>query len=134
MPAAMHSVLPAPMYQENKLSAGEITLLDTPIDLTRIKTPGFILSTREDHIAPWKSTFAATRLYRGPTRFVLAASGHIAGVVNPPAANKYGYWTNELRLVPPPGVGWCGTHARCPAPSLACIDCGQGRSEFEEFA
>jgi polyhydroxyalkanoate synthase len=89
------------MYQENKLTAGEITLLDTPIDLTRIKTPSFVLSTREDHIAPWKSTFAATRLYRGPTRFVLAASGHIAGVVNPPAANKYGFWTNEKKAKTP---------------------------------
>jgi polyhydroxyalkanoate synthase subunit PhaC len=101
MPAAMHSFYLRSMYQENKLSAGEITLLDTPIDLTRIKTPSFILSTREDHIAPWKSTFAATRLYRGPTRFVLAASGHIAGVVNPPAANKYGFWTNEKKAKTP---------------------------------
>jgi polyhydroxyalkanoate synthase len=101
MPAAMHSFYLRSMYQENKLAAGEVTLLGTPIDLTRIKTPSFLLSTREDHIAPWKSTFAATRLYRGPTRFVLAASGHIAGVVNPPAANKYGYWTNDRKARTP---------------------------------
>jgi polyhydroxyalkanoate synthase len=101
MPAAMHSFYLRAMYQENRLAAGEITLLGTPIDLTRIRTPSFLLSTREDHIAPWKSTFAATRLYRGPVRFVLAASGHIAGVVNPPAANKYGYWTNDRKARSP---------------------------------
>jgi polyhydroxyalkanoate synthase len=101
MPAVMHSFYLRAMYQENRLSKGEIRLLDTPIDLTRIKTPAFILSTREDHIAPWKSTFVATRLYRGPTRFVLAASGHIAGVVNPPAAEKYGYWTNDRKAKSP---------------------------------
>ncbi|MBL8700599.1 MAG: class I poly(R)-hydroxyalkanoic acid synthase [Alphaproteobacteria bacterium] len=101
MPAAMHSFYLRNMYQENKLSKGEITLLDVPMDLTRIKTPSFILSTREDHIAPWKSTFVATRLYRGPVRFVLAASGHIAGVVNPPAAKKYGFWTNDRKAKSP---------------------------------
>jgi polyhydroxyalkanoate synthase len=95
MPAAMHSFYLRSMYQENRLATGEIELLGTRIDLTRIRTPSFLLSTREDHIAPWKSTFAATHLYRGPVRFVLAASGHIAGVVNPPAANKYSFWTNE---------------------------------------
>jgi polyhydroxyalkanoate synthase len=101
MPAAMHSFYLRAMYQENRLATGDITLLDTRIDLTRIRTPSFLLSTREDHIAPWKSTFAATRLYRGPSRFVLAASGHIAGVVNPPAANKYGYWTNDKKAKTP---------------------------------
>jgi polyhydroxyalkanoate synthase len=95
MPAAMHSFYLRSMYQENLLATGKIDLLGTRIDLTRIRTPSFLLSTREDHIAPWKSTFAATHLYRGPVRFVLAASGHIAGVVNPPAANKYSFWTNE---------------------------------------
>ena len=53
-----------------------------------------MLSTRDDHIAPWKSTYAATQLYKGPVKFVLSASGHIAGVINPPAAGKYCYWTN----------------------------------------
>jgi polyhydroxyalkanoate synthase len=95
MPAAMHSFYLRKMYQENKLAQpGGISLLDTPIDLTKIKTPTFILATREDHIAPWKSAYAATRFYGGPTRFVLSASGHIAGVVNPPGANKYNYWVN----------------------------------------
>ncbi len=101
MPAAMHSFYLRRMYQENKLAKGEIELLGTRIDLTKIETPTFILSTREDHIAPWRSTFAATRLYRGPVKFVLATSGHIAGVVNPPAANKYGYWTNDRKAKSP---------------------------------
>ena len=66
-----------------------------PIDLRRIDLPVYWLSTREDHIAPWKSTYAATQLYAARSRFVLAGSGHIAGVVNPPASGKYGYWTND---------------------------------------
>jgi polyhydroxyalkanoate synthase subunit PhaC len=95
MPAAMHSFYLRQMYQENKLSKGEIELHGTRIDLTKVKVPVFILSTREDHIAPWKSTYAATQLYKGPVKFTLAASGHIAGVVNPPSAKKYGHWVND---------------------------------------
>ncbi len=95
MPAAMHSFYLRKMYQENLLvKPGGIALKGVPIDLTKIRLPVFMLSTKEDHIAPWKTTYAATRLYRGPVKFVLAASGHIAGVVNPPDAKKYGYWTN----------------------------------------
>jgi polyhydroxyalkanoate synthase len=104
MPAAMHSYYLRKMYQENKLAKGELRLLRTRIDLTKIKLPAFILSTREDHIAPWKSTYAATQLYQGPTTFCLAASGHIAGVVNPPAAEKYSHWTNEN--LPPSADDW----------------------------
>ena len=97
MPRVMHSAYLRDMYQHNRLrEPGGITLDGVPIDLTTIDVPVYILSTREDHIAPWRSTYAATRLYRGPIRFVLAMSGHIAGVVNPPAANKYGYFTGEL--------------------------------------
>jgi len=70
-------------------------MLGTKIDLTKIKTPTFILSTREDHIAPWKSTYAATQIYQGKIKFCLAASGHIAGVVNHPDSGKYGHWTND---------------------------------------
>src|SRR5260370_22797120 len=90
MPAAMHSFYLRTMYQHNLLAkpAG-INLADTPIDLSKISTPTFILSTREDHIAPWKSTYAATRLYSGPVKFVLSASRHMAGVLNPPHS-QYG--------------------------------------------
>jgi polyhydroxyalkanoate synthase len=95
MPAAMHSFYLRKMYQENKLvEPGGIVLDGVPIDARKIKIPAYILSTREDHIAPWKSTYTATQLFSGPVRFVLTASGHIAGVVNPPAANKYCFWTN----------------------------------------
>jgi polyhydroxyalkanoate synthase subunit PhaC len=93
MPAAMHSFYLRNMYQENKLIVpGGISLCGVPIDLSKITVPSFLLSTREDHIAPWKSTYAATQIYQGPTTFCLAASGHIAGVVNPPGQGKYGHW------------------------------------------
>ena len=95
MPAAMHAFYLRNMYLENKLATpGGITLAGTPIDLTRIDVPAYMISTREDHIAPWKATYAATQMYKGPVRFVLSASGHIAGIINPPSANKYCYWTN----------------------------------------
>jgi len=95
MPAAMHSYYLRKMYQENLLvKPGGITLGGVAIDLRKIKTPSFLLSTREDHIAPWRSTYAATQIYGGPVKFVLSASGHIAGVVNPPGS-KYGHFENE---------------------------------------
>ncbi|MDE0457018.1 MAG: class I poly(R)-hydroxyalkanoic acid synthase [Chromatiales bacterium] len=101
MPREMHSAYLRDMYQDNRLrEPGGITLDGVPIDLSSIDVPVYILSTREDHIAPWKSTYAATRLYSGPMRFVLAMSGHIAGVVNPPSANKYGHFTGELAGTP----------------------------------
>ena len=81
LPAAMHSFYLHNMYHENLLAKpGGISLDGVPIDLRKIRTPSFLLSTREDHIAPWRSTYAATELYRGPVKFVLSASGHIAGV------------------------------------------------------
>jgi polyhydroxyalkanoate synthase len=95
MPAAMHSFYLRKMYLENLLAEpGGIKLAGRPIDLSKIKIPSFILSTREDHIAPWKSTYAATRLYSGPIKFVLSASGHMAGVISAPGS-KYGHWTND---------------------------------------
>ena len=95
MPATMHSFYLRNMYQENRLSTpGGITLDGTPIDLGSIKTPAYFLSTREDHIAPWKTTYTGTQLLGGKNRFVLAASGHIAGVVNPPEGGKYSHWMN----------------------------------------
>lgn len=95
MPDEMHRFYLRNMYLDNKLiEPGGIELAGVPIDLTKVDLPTFILSTKEDHIAPWKSTYAATQIYAGDVKFCLAGSGHIAGVVNPPAANKYGYWTN----------------------------------------
>jgi polyhydroxyalkanoate synthase subunit PhaC len=93
MPAAMHSYYLRNMYQKNLLcEPGGLTVKGHPIDLRQIKVPTFMLSTREDHITPWKSTYAATQLYSGPVKFVLASSGHIAGVVNPPVAGKYSHY------------------------------------------
>jgi polyhydroxyalkanoate synthase subunit PhaC len=107
MPAAMHSFYLRNMYQENLLvKPGGVTLDGVPIDLRKIKTPSFLLSTREDHIAPWRSTYAATQLYQGPVSFVLSASGHIAGVVNPPGS-KYGHWQNDQN--PPTAEEWLTT-------------------------
>ncbi|WP_337875476.1 class I poly(R)-hydroxyalkanoic acid synthase [Elioraea sp.] len=105
MPAAMHSFYLRKMYQENKLvQPGGITLGGTPIDLGRITVPSYILATREDHIAPWKACYKATQIYGGRKRFVLAASGHIAGVVNPPDAGKYSHWVNTE--LPPDPEAW----------------------------
>ncbi|MBV9735439.1 MAG: class I poly(R)-hydroxyalkanoic acid synthase [Acidisphaera sp.] len=93
MPARMHSFYLRNMYRENRLAEPNgISLAGEPIDLGRIKIPAYFLSTREDHIAPWKSTYRGTRLLKGENRFVLAASGHIAGVVNPPEGGKYSHW------------------------------------------
>jgi polyhydroxyalkanoate synthase len=95
MPARMHSFYLRRMYQQNDLiKPGGIDLLGVKLDLRKIKLPTYILSTREDHIAPWASTYRATQTYTGDIRFVLAASGHIAGVVNPPDAGKYSHWVN----------------------------------------
>ena len=112
MPAAMHSFYLRNMYQENLLvKPGGITLDGVPIDLRKIRTPAFLLSTREDHIAPWRSTYAATRLYKGPVKFVLSARGHIAGVVNPPGS-KYGHWENDKN--PPTAEEWLPTATAVP--------------------
>ncbi len=96
MPAAMHSFYLRNMYLHNKLrEPGGITLGGVPIDVTKVKVPAYFISTVEDHIAPWRSTYLGARVLGGPVRFVLGGSGHIAGIVNPPAANKYGFWTND---------------------------------------
>jgi polyhydroxyalkanoate synthase len=95
MPARMHSFYLRNMYQDNRLIVpGGISLDGTPIDLRTVRVPGYFLSTREDHIAPWRSTYRGTHLLAGQNRFVLAASGHIAGVINPPDGGKYGHWIN----------------------------------------
>ena len=89
MPAAAHIWVMRNLYLENRLrQQGSVTIAGEPIDVRKVETPTYILSTREDHIAPWKTTFETTRLFSGPIRFVLGASGHIAGVINPPQKKK----------------------------------------------
>ena len=96
MPARMHSFYLRNMYVKNLLGVpGGIELAGVPIDLSEVTVPSYFISTVEDHIAPWKTTYRGARYLRGPVRFVLGGSGHIAGIVNPPAAKKYHYWTND---------------------------------------
>ncbi|MCB1990678.1 MAG: class I poly(R)-hydroxyalkanoic acid synthase, partial [Geminicoccaceae bacterium] len=102
MPYMMHSFYLRCMYQQNLLTRpGGIILDGVPIDLGQVRQPAFFVSTREDHIAPWRSTFRGSRLLGGPVRFVLGGSGHIAGIVNPADSTKYGYWTSTSRSADP---------------------------------
>ena len=99
LPAKWHQNYLKQFYQENKLvQPGGITIDGTPINLTKVKVPTYVQSGREDHIAPPQSVWKITHHFQGPLRFVLAGSGHIAGVVNPPEAQKYQYWTNEDKV------------------------------------
>src|SRR5438128_4473878 len=96
MPARMHSFYLRNMYIKNLLGVpGRIELDGVPIDLSAVKLPAYFISTVEDHIAPWQSTYKGAQYLGGPVRFVLGGSGHIAGIVNPPAARKYHYFTND---------------------------------------
>lgn len=95
LPVKWHMAYLRDLYRDNLLvSPGAIAVQGVPLDLTRVETPSFVQAGREDHIAPAESVFEITRHFRGPVTFLLAGSGHIAGVVNPPAAQKYQYWTN----------------------------------------
>jgi polyhydroxyalkanoate synthase len=108
MPVAMHTYYLREMYLENRLAQpGGITLNGIPVDLRKIRIPIFLQSSKDDHIAPYPSVYKATQLYAGPVTFMLAGSGHIAGVVNPPAANKYYYYTNSS--VPAEVADWIAT-------------------------
>src|SRR5207248_1019826 len=93
MPAANHSFYLRNCYLENNLSREKMAIAGEPVDLGEVKVPIYNLATREDHIAPAKSVLLGSKFFGGPVRFVLAGSGHIAGVVNPPAKQKYSYWT-----------------------------------------
>ena len=93
LPAKMYSYYLRNMYMENKLvAAGGLEICGVAVDLRKVKTPSYFLSAVDDHIAPWKSTFVGTELMKGPIEFVLGASGHIAGVINPASKNKRNYW------------------------------------------
>ena len=93
MAAANHSFYLRNCYLENRLSAGRMELHGKPVSLKDVRVPIYNLATREDHIAPAKSAFIGSQFFGGDVTFVLSGSGHIAGVVNPPARNKYQYWT-----------------------------------------
>ena len=93
LPAANHSFYLRNCYLENKLSKGLMAVGNVRIDLSKVNIPIYNLATREDHIAPAKSVFLGSKFFGAPVKFVLAGSGHIAGVVNSPLKPKYGYWT-----------------------------------------
>ncbi|MES2781977.1 MAG: alpha/beta fold hydrolase [Pseudomonadota bacterium] len=96
LPAKWHRNYVVDLYRDNRLvKPNDMSALGTPIDLRRVKTPTYIQAGREDHIAPAESVWKLQNHFTGPMKFVLAGSGHIAGVVNPPAQMKYQYWTND---------------------------------------
>ncbi len=108
LPAMMHNFYLRKMYLENSLvKPGGIEMKGVPIDLRDIETPTCIISAKDDHIAPWKSTYKATQIYKGPVKVIIGGSGHIAGIVNPEGSKKYGYWTNTKN--PPTADEWWET-------------------------
>jgi polyhydroxyalkanoate synthase len=112
MPAAMLSFYLRECYLHNALSAGRMVLDGVPIDLKRITSPVYNLALRFDHIAPLASVFKVGRYLGGDTRLVVAGSGHVAGIVNPTAAGKYGYWTNDSAAATP--EEWLAAATRHP--------------------
>ena len=114
LPGPMYCWYVRNMYLENNLTVpGKLTMLGTPVDLSKVRHPTYVLATREDHIVPWKSAYQTTQLMRGKMRFVLGESGHIAGVVNPAAKNRRSYWVNEQVSPPADPEAWlAGTEQR----------------------
>src|SRR3546814_8036261 len=95
LPARWHREYLADLYRDNKLMRGEISIAGTPIRLGDVMTPSYVQAGREDHIAPARSVWKMTEAMKAPMRFLLAGSGHIAGVVNPPSSGKYQYKSEE---------------------------------------
>ncbi len=109
LPAANHKFYLREFYHENKLALGKLVIGGVTLDLGKVKLPIFELATREDHISPPRSVFTGAKMFGGPVEFVLAASGHIAGVVSPPGKTKYPYWLNKKPLSHPDNAtldGW----------------------------
>ncbi len=94
MPKTLHMSYLRDFYQSNKLAKNELELGGVPLDMSKVTIPIYVQSSREDHIAPMRSVYRGARLFGGETTFTLAGSGHIAGVINAPVANKYQHWTN----------------------------------------
>ena len=102
LPGPMYCWYIRHMYLENNLRvANRLTMCNTPVDLGRVDMPAYVLATLEDHIVPWRSAYRTTGLFSGETRFVLGASGHIAGVINPASKNKRSYWVSPERREEP---------------------------------
>jgi len=149
MPAANHSFYLREFYHENKLARGQMSIGGVKLDLGKVKLPVYELCAKEDHIAPAKSVFIGSKLFGGPVTYVLAGSGHIAGVINPPDRPKYQYWTNDKKAATleawlegahehpgswwPHYAEWLGKHsggqvkARRPGETLGVIEDAPGR-------
>jgi len=95
MPKALHLFYLRNFYKDNALAEGKLTLDGVKLDLSKVKTPIYVQSSREDHIAPFRSIYRGAKLFGGPVTFTMAGSGHIAGVINHPDARKYQHWTNS---------------------------------------
>jgi polyhydroxyalkanoate synthase len=104
MPEATHLFYLREFYKNNAFAKGQMVLDNVRLDPAQVTVPVYLQSAKEDHIAPFRSVYKTTRLFKGPIRFILAGSGHIAGVINPPAAKKYQYWTNDA--LPPTIEEW----------------------------
>jgi polyhydroxyalkanoate synthase len=112
MPKTLHLYYLRKFYCENALALGKLDLAGEHLDLHEVKTPIYVQSSREDHIAPARSVYAGARLFGGPITFTLAGSGHIAGVINAPAAKKYQHWTNDA--LPPTLEEWTAGAVEAP--------------------
>jgi polyhydroxyalkanoate synthase len=95
MPKALHLFYLRNFYKDNALAEGKLTLAGVDLNLSKVKTPIYVQSSREDHIAPFRSIYRGAKLFGGPVTFTMAGSGHIAGVINHPDAKKYQHWTNS---------------------------------------
>jgi polyhydroxyalkanoate synthase len=151
LPADWHQAYLKDLYRDNKLvQPGGLVVDGTPIHLGKVKTPAYIQAGREDHIAPPQSVWKITHHFQGPLRFVLAGSGHIAGVVNPPEAGKYQYWTNDAPATTlaefiegaretrgswwPDWLAWVGARSGGTVPAKGARMPGKGRRKAIEDA
>ncbi len=151
LPARWHQAYLQQLYRENRLvEPGAIRIDDVPIDIRQVKVPTYVQAGREDHIAPPQSVWKITDHFQGPIRFVLAGSGHIAGVVNPPEAQKYQYWTNEQKVDSldqflagatetrgswwPDWIQWVRSHGEQTVPATGARVPGKGRMKALEDA
>jgi polyhydroxyalkanoate synthase len=112
MPKALHMGYLRDFYKSNKLAKGALDVGGVTLDLKSVKTPVYIQSSKEDHIAPMRSVYRGAKLFGGPVTFTLAGSGHIAGVINHPAANKYQHWINPA--LPPTVEEWMAGAVEVP--------------------
>ena len=143
LPGVMYAYYVRNMYLENSLRIpGKLNMCGVPVDLSNVSLPTYVMASREDHIVPWKTAFQSTRLLGGDIEFVLAASGHIAGVINPASKNKWHYWVNPALPASPeewlavaqqqPGSwwnhwsGWLAEHGGASVPART----GPGNAQY----